>query len=210
MVRTRFIHSLAVLALASALPAVAGTDVIVQIDLGTPSAAAILPTAAFAAVDVAGLRADAGVTLVGFFDGNSEGVDTYSNCGALDALLEGGGGARLTMARVYVGGYAGAWTYDDLGIWEYGDPLEFSTSEIALTGSISYDLRGFGGLPSPGAMGNVVADFPNVGPVIGLWEVVSDGTLQGCAIFIDGFDSGSGDTCAWSTQVGSSDVCSPL
>jgi len=187
------ILSLAFVLLASCGIAEAGAplEVILKVDLTDPSRAVFAPTSANAAVYIASVSSYDGVTLLGFFEGNGQTVDELAICGSLDPLLAGLD-ERGTLPWVFVGPFAGGWTADDLDLWG-GYPgeffIDFDDFEPALTGSLTFSLAAFSGLPPPGTLGDVIAGPPNTGTVIGQWEAVSGTMPWSCLVFRDGFES---------------------
>jgi len=181
---------LAVILLASlpiCITNVAQSTIILEVDISNPSEVLFLPTSEFAELDIVGQIGDSenGIALSEFFLGNTVSTDEYVTSGSLNVSSDGSWactpvGGRCPLGSFWVGVYQG-WTLNDAAFYaEFVGPLstwglDFSTTETALTGSISHNLSAFlAALPVRGTVGDLLAGDPANQLIIGQWKVVPE------------------------------------
>jgi len=176
MSRRVFRTASALLALAlTGFGSAAQSAVILEIDISDPAAVTFTTTDAFSQINAEALSFDSGVTLLDFFTGNTEAIDSTLDAGAIDVPTDEGFEA---LSRIFVGSFPGGWTLDDLNFYEdlTGDPqftMSFTSDARALAGSATHDLSGMGLLPAAGTIGSLITGTPDAEEllVLGQWRI---------------------------------------
>ena len=143
------------------LLSVANADLIITVDVSNPSAAIFSATPANSQNNLASEPSFNGVTLESFFIGNT--VETALTpptitLGSISVLDASGTPPRSDLERFFVDNAAGGWTPEDIGLYSTsGFNMQFSTTAQALSGSFTFDISPFNGLPSVSDTGNVFA-----------------------------------------------------
>ena len=138
-----------------------------------PTAVVFISTDANAQNTVSNVESAVGITLQGFFSGNTAPqLDSVVDFGALQVIS---GISRSPLTQIFVGGDGGPFS-DELNF--YGDDpvfdMSFSVSNRALTGVARADLSTLNGLPTVGASGDIFAGEIPGGGIIGQWNVVPE------------------------------------
>lgn len=153
-------------------------EVIMTVNLSDPSVAVFSSTPANAQntfVDVT--IPFYGITLVGFFAGNTvdDGGGHLLVSGAIEVFDSSVGTTRGALDSIFVGTFDGGYTLNDVSFWGFDEFfLTFLDSKRALAGSATDDLSPFMSLPEAGAIGDIVVGEPVHGQVIGQWQVVPE------------------------------------
>ena len=150
-------------------------DVVMTVDLSDFSAVQFNTTAvnSMGTFDDVDARLG-GVTLVGFFDGNTDEIEEDLDSGTIDTLSSPMGSDRLALDSIFIGSFDGGFTPDDVNFYlhEADVNIYFRTDERALFGSAVHDLSSMNltGLPATGATGLVYVGPITEGNTIGSYQ----------------------------------------
>jgi hypothetical protein len=154
----------------------ANANIILEVDLSDPSAAIFNSTAAFADATLDN-NVFNGITLIGFFGGNTTEVDFLpTDSGSINVFNAPDASSRFALVEWFVGVFVGGWTLNDLNFFDDNAPdlVHFFDDEIALTGTATLDLSALVALPALGTSCNVIIGEPDSGLVVGQWVIVAD------------------------------------
>ena len=127
--------------------------VVITVDISDISAVTFTASTENASAEL-GLNSVGGISLIDFLPGNSNTADGAVGSGSLDILISEGGGSRIGLDRYYINNGDG-YTSEDLTFYSNtNEETIVSTTEQALSGSLTLNLTGFT-LPSIGSTGQV-------------------------------------------------------
>ena len=150
-------------------------DVIITVDISNPAAIFFQTTSNNAEAAFTDTAFN-GVTVKDFFSGNSTTANEMATSGSIEILDSATATTMTPLDNIYVGSAAGGYTTNDFTFYDatgVGSPTIFSfANQRALSGSVTFDLSTFTGLPAYGETGDVYIGRPNDGQIIGQWMIV--------------------------------------
>lgn len=129
-----------------------------------------------------------GITLRGFFSGNTVGMDEAVDSGSIAVFDSADATTTGSLTSIFV--HSGGPNTDDFTFFN-GTTFDIYTfdDQRSLFGSAIHDLTPFSGLPATGDSGDIVIGEPDNNQVIGRWQVVSvllgDVNLDGAVNLLD-------------------------